>query len=231
MKPTIEYIQTRFESFNSLYFGGSLPPIPIKLSHAKGFLGKITFSRQNRGFFGGYKNTDFVLRINVRIDLPQEVIDDTILHEMIHYYIGFNQWKDTSTHGELFRREMARINAAGNRHITISHRLTPVEQHQAVVHKGRVVALVTFEDGKKGVKVVPKQIRHILAWNRDVRCHFPIRSIDWYYTADPFFAQYPSSVAYRIYLCTPPDLSTAHRLLVSDHQVRLQIYPSNPLRW
>ena len=203
MKATIDYIQKRFDEYNSLYFGGVLPAIPIRLSHAKGFLGKVTFTRKKQGLFGGYKNTEFVLRINVRIDLPEEVIEDTILHEMIHYYIGVNQWKDSSSHGTLFRREMARINAAGNRHITISHRLSEEEKQQAIVKKERVVALVTFEDGKQGIKVVPKQVRHIQTWEKKVRRYFPIRSIEWYLTDDDLFAKYPSSMALRVYLLSP----------------------------
>lgn len=125
MKPTIEYIQAHFDAYNKQFFGGQLPTQPIKLSHAKGFLGKVTFVRRRQWLFGPYRNEHFVLRINVKIDLPEEVIEDTILHEMIHYYIGVNQWKDSSTHGELFRAEMVRINAEGNRHIRISYRLSP----------------------------------------------------------------------------------------------------------
>ena len=125
MKPTVEYIQTYFDAFNRQFFGGQLPPLPVKLSHAKGFLGKVTFVRKRQGWFGGYRNEDFVLRINVRIDLPEELVQDTILHEMIHYSIAVKQIRDTSAHGKLFRAEMARINAEGNRHIRISYRLTP----------------------------------------------------------------------------------------------------------
>lgn len=252
MKATIEYIQSRFDEFNERFFGSSLPPIPIRLSHAKGFLGKITFTRRSslsfpRSLFHPftpYKNTDFVLRINVRIDLPQEVVDDTILHEMIHYYIAVNQWKDTSVHGELFRREMARINREGNRHITISHRLTESEQSQAHLHKGRVVAIITMEDGKTGVKVLPKQIRHILAWDKQARRafsrsaitnnHSPITRITWYYTDNEYFAKYPSSTALRIYLIADPDtlpVATAHRLLIEDNRVRLIPNPASRLKW
>lgn len=202
MKATIEYIQKRFDEYNRQFFGGQLPPLPVKLSHAKGFLGKVTFVRKRQGWFGGYRNEDFVLRINVRIDLPEELVQDTILHEMIHYSIAVRQLRDTSTHGRLFRAEMARINASG-RHITISHRLSEEEKLQAIVKKERAVAFVTFEDGKRGVKVVPKQVRHIQAWDKKVRRYFPIRSIEWYLTDDDLFARYPSSMAMRIYLLSP----------------------------
>ena len=122
MIPSLEYIKERFDEYNRQFFGGQLPPLPIKLSHANRFLGKVTYVRKWKGLFRGYKNEDFVLRINVRIDLPEELVQDTILHEMIHYYIAVNQPHDTSAHGRLFRAEMARINQQGNRHITISYR-------------------------------------------------------------------------------------------------------------
>lgn len=205
MKPTVEYIQTHFDAYNRQFFGGALPTLPIKLSHAKGFLGKVTFMRKRQGLFVGYRNEDFVLRINVRIDLPEELVQDTILHEMIHYYIAVNQLRDTSTHGRLFRAEMARINAAGNRHITISHRLNEEQRAQARIHKVRAVAIVHFTDGKTGVKVVPKQEKHIRYWNRMAPRRFSIERIEWYLSDDPYFAQFPSSVAMKIYLVKEPE--------------------------
>lgn len=200
MIPTIPYIQSRFDEFNARYFNGSLPPVPIKLSHAKGFLGKLTFTRRKQGLFRGYRNEDFVLRINARIDLPEELVQDTILHEMIHYYIAVNNLKDSSTHGALFRREMARINAEGGRHITVSHRLTETERAQAVVHKTRMVAVVHFKDGKTGVKVVPNRREHVLYWQRMALRRFAIDKIEWHLTDDDYFAKFPSSVAMKIYL-------------------------------
>ena len=201
----MEYIQAHFDEYNRQYFGGQLPSLPIKLSHAKGFLGKVTFVRKRQGLFGGYKNEDFVLRINVRIDLPEELVQDTILHEMIHYYIAVNQFRDTSTHGRLFRAEMARINAEGHRHITISHRLSEEQQAQAHIHKERAVAIVHFSDGKTGVKVVPKQEKHIRYWHQMAMRRFPIDHIDWYLSDDPYFAQFPSSIAMKIFIIPNPE--------------------------
>ena len=205
MIPTIEYIQNHFDAYNARFFDGALPPLPIRLSHAKGFLGKLTFTRRKQGLFRGYHNENFVLRINVRIDYPEELLQDTILHEMIHYYIAVNQWRDTSTHGQLFRREMARINAEGNRHISISHRLTEEQRAQVVIHKQRAVALVRFKDGKTGIKIVPNQAQHIRYWQRTAMRRMPIESIEWYLSNNDFFAHYPSSVALRVYLIPNPE--------------------------
>ncbi|MBR6117857.1 MAG: SprT-like domain-containing protein [Paludibacteraceae bacterium] len=128
MIPTVDYIQSCFDEYNVLFFNGTLPPIPIKLSNARTFLGKVTFVKRRKWLFGEWVYSNFKLRINTRFDLPEELIQDTILHEMIHYYIAVNHLRDTSTHGQLFRREMKRINEQGNRHITISYRLTALSQ-------------------------------------------------------------------------------------------------------
>ena len=49
-KITIPYIQKKFDDFNRQYFGNLLPPIPIKLSNAKTFLGKVCFRKERKLF-------------------------------------------------------------------------------------------------------------------------------------------------------------------------------------
>ena len=134
---------------------------------------------------------------------------------MIHYYIAVNQWNDTSVHGQLFRREMARINAEGNRHITISHRFTDSQRAQSIIHKTRVVALVRFSDGQLGIKVVPRQKQHIRYWHnaalRTFAIHRPsIEHIDWYLSENDYFARFPSSVAMKVFLIAQPEEIPLH---------------------
>ncbi len=245
MIATTAYIQQRFDAFNRLFFGGELPPIPIRLSNAKGFLGKVCYKRVRKPnglsgvLFGkaAYENTDFVLRINTRIDLPEEVVEDTILHEMIHYYIAYHQWQDTSSHGRLFRREMERINQAGGRHIGITHRLTDEQQTQANgTAKLRVAGIVYFRNGKVGIKIVPKQIRAIVQFRQQAQRHFDIERIDWYLTKDEYFGKYPSSTALRIYLVDDgakllSALQGARRILYDGRTVRLDTNPNSNLSW
>ena len=96
MTPTIPFIKEKFDEYNRMMFDGKLPDIPIRLSNAKGFLGMCCFKKKRNGLMGKVVNYDFVLRINTRFDLPQDIVEDTIIHEMIHYYIASNQLKDTS---------------------------------------------------------------------------------------------------------------------------------------
>ena len=90
MKATIPYVEKKFEEFNQQMFAGKLPKLPIELSDAKTFLGQIVFKRRKVDD-GKEEHYDFRLRINTRIDLPEEEIEDTIIHEMIHYFIGVNK--------------------------------------------------------------------------------------------------------------------------------------------
>lgn len=214
---TIPYIQQKFEAFNRLYFGDQLPPIPIELSNAKTFLGKLCFRKERKPFSSKWRYSDFVLRINTRIDLSEEEAEDIILHEMIHYYIAFRQWEDSSAHGYLFRAEMERLNASG-RHIRISHRLTPKQREQAQgQRKMRVVCIAYFKDSRLGIKVIPKQVSHILRFHRAAPAHFPLDHLEWYLSDSPLFAQYPSSSTLRFYLC--PDMEKLHDALQTAHHI------------
>ena len=205
---TIPYIQQKFDDFNRQYFNAQLPPIPIKLSNAKTFLGKVCFRKERKLCSCKWHYSDFVMRINTRIELPEDVVEDIVLHEMIHYSIAVTQQQDTSAHGRLFRAEMARLNAEG-RHICISHRLTPEQREQAQgQRKTRVVCVAYFKDGRVGIKVVPKQVPNVLRFHRAALAHFSIDHLDWYLSDSTFFAQYPSSSALRFYLCQNTNTNT-----------------------
>lgn len=236
MIPTISYIRARFEEYNRLYFDGSLPLLPMRLSNAKGYLGRVSFKRVLQPD-GTHHNTDFVLHINARIDLPEEVVEDTILHEMIHYYIGYHQLRDTSPHGQLFRAHMERINRTGNRRICVSTRLTKEQQRQIIgVAKPHVVAVAHFSDGRIGLKVIPRQVKTILRFHRQALRSFPIDDIQWYYTEDEYFSRYPSSEKLRLYLITDCDelrsvLAKSRRITLSANGLRLEVNSGSNLLW
>ncbi len=234
--PSLPYIRTRFEEYNRLYFEESLPLLPIRYANAKGYLGRVSFKRVLQPD-GTRRNTDFALYINARIDLPEEVVEDTILHEMIHYYIGYHQLRDTSPHGKLFRANMERINRMGNRHICISTRLSKEQTRQITgVAKPHVVAVAHFADGRIGIKVVPRQANTILHFHRQALRSFPIDDIRWYYTEDEYFSRYPSSDKLRLYLITDCDglrgaLAKSRRITLSANGIRLEPNLGSNLLW
>ena len=199
-------------------FAGKLPMLPIELSNAKTFLGQCVF-KIRRLPNGRTEKYDFRLRINTRVDLSEQELEDTVIHEMIHCYILTQGIHDSSAHGVVFRRFMSDINSRFGRHVTISHRLkkdqagtTPVEMKP----KTRTVALVSLKDGRRGIKVLPGTERSIRAYTSGIRRHFNVDSVKLYRSNDPFFGGFPSSSALRIYLLNEDDIqrhftnNTAH---------------------
>lgn len=223
MVATKPYVEACFERFNREIFRGELPPIDIRMSNAKGFLGKLCF-RRTRSFFGQEKYSDFCLRINTRIDLPEAELEDTVIHEMIHYYIALRGIRDTSAHGMEFRRLMTHINRTYGRHVSISHRTTAVEREQlaGTAATPRVIGLIALSDGKTCIKRIPVQGRMGYgAMDRKLRQCFQVVSTAWYFTTDPYFGQFPSSLALRMTIVSReevlPHLQGAHPLPLREN--------------
>lgn len=195
MKATVPYIEKKFEEYNQQMFAGVLPKLPIEISDAKTFLGVCVF-RVREKENGKKEFFDFKLRINTRVDLPEEVIEDTIIHEMIHYYIGYKQIEDVSAHGPLFVMMMNMINEKFGRHLTISHKSASEEEAREFVDKTarwHVIAIISLSDGKKGVKVLPRIIQRVTTFYTEMLKDPKIGSIDLYLHNDPYFNQFPNS--------------------------------------
>ena len=200
MKATIPYIEQKFEEFNRQMFGGKLPKIPVELSDAKTFLGQCVFKKRKKPF-GKMELYDFRLRINTRLDLPEREVEDIIIHEMIHYYIGYNRLEDTSAHGPLFLSIMNESNRKFGRNLTVSHKSTK-EQREQLQDKHshyHVIAVVNFHDGRTGIKVLPRVLRSILYYYNNVLANSEIASIQLYMSNNVFFNRYPNSSALKVH--------------------------------
>lgn len=215
MIATLDFLVKRFETFNHAYFDGALPPVPIKLGRAVRSLGSCTYKKR-RKWFGKLEYYDFCLHISTRYDLPEEELEDILLHEMIHYEILVNQLQDTSAHGRLFRARMKQFNEQYGRHISVSHRhaLPPVATPKD--RRPQVVALVHMKNGRIGVKRLPASLQRINAYRRGLLHSGEVVSVDFYLTDDPYFLRFPKSSALNIFFPADPDLLThftAARLL------------------
>lgn len=187
MKADIPFIEKKFEEFNKLMFAGELPKLPIELSNAKTFLGQCVF-KIRRLTNGKTEKYDFRLRINTRIDLPEQELEDTIIHEMIQYYIGINQLNDTSAHGQI----MDAINVRYGRHMTITHKVTKEQREQAYDKRQHwhVVAIVEFKNDKTGIKVLPRIVPRILNYYNKIGAINSVSQIKLYMSNDIFFNRF-----------------------------------------
>ena len=214
MTPTVEYLEERFDTFNRMCFDGALPRIPIKLSRARTFVGRLIY-RPVRDWRGRVvRREDFVLRISTYFDLPEAEIEDTLIHEMIHYWIAWRGIKDTSSHGKEFRRIMKEINALHGRHLTISHKSTPEEQDRDTRVRDHYFCVSQLADGRTALTVAAQpciaRIRRAFRWSPTVR------SQTWYHSRDPWFNRYPHCRSPKIFPVDPavlqPHLDAAELL-------------------
>lgn len=195
MKATIEYVERKFNEYNQQMFGGSLPLLPIVMTEAKGFLGVLAHKKRLNAD-GKEEYYDFRMRINTRVDLPESEVEDTIIHEMIHYYIGYKQIEDVSSHGPVFQTLMNMINEKFGRHITISYKPSSegdAKQFVDTKEKWHAIAILSLKDGKKGVKVVPKNQPAIIEFYNEALKDPKITEVSLYWHNDPYFNQFPPS--------------------------------------
>lgn len=199
MTATLPFIQQTFDTFNAQCFEGVLPPVPIILTKAKSFLGKMEY-RSVRGLFGLVSsNKDFRMKISTSFDLPEEELEDVVLHEMIHYYIAWRGIRDTSVHGETFRSIMKQLNGKFGRNITVRHKSSGGSQPEPDTSRPgrRFVCITSFADGSRGVTVAATT--KVLALHRYFSRCPDIKGIRWYSSSDPFFDRYPRSRTPKVY--------------------------------
>lgn len=199
MIPTLDYVKRKFDEYNALCFEGSLKTPPIRMTTARSYLGQVSYKRR-RTLTGRLSYSDFVLRFSARIDRPEAVVEDTILHEMIHYWILSTGRRDTSAHGPLFRAKMAEINARHGRHITISHRPSEDEKDGDTERRPHLVCLISLRDGRRGFFVAART-RLFALWD-EVAALPQVAEWRWVVTRDPFFNRFPRCLRPKLYRLT-----------------------------
>lgn len=190
MTPTLEYIEQKFREFNKQIFNSCLPTPAFRLTDAKTSMGGLYFRKKVTPKGIWYSN--ITLGISQNYDLPQDALDDVIIHEMIHLYILSQKIHDTSTHGTAFRKLMDEINQKFNRHVTISAKNSAVQGTKPILTTiGSPVyfCVIKMKDGQTGIMAVAKT-RIFELW-RIVSTTPGVVQADWYVSIDPYFANFP----------------------------------------
>lgn len=212
MRPTVEYLQKQFTFLNNQCFEGKLKPVNIVLSNASTFLGRLCFVRKR--VWGKVRLSDFLIRISVRYDMEESVIIDTLLHEMIHYYIASFNIKDTSSHGEVFQKIMNALNARFGYHLSITHKVvdgTAMAEQKAkeremkrTAYKRHFIGVAQLYDGNTYVlQAASTRVRML---DRQLRQYYPIKSLQWYGSISPFWNKYPNCITPKLYAIDKADL-------------------------
>lgn len=202
MKPTIDYLQTAFEKYNRLCFDGLLPHPTLTLSRAKTRLGWMKCQR--RQLLGATTQQRFTIALTTAYDLPQTMLDDVLIHEMIHLYIAAHQLKDTSPHGQLFQRIMQAINIRHQRHIRVAFRPTdlpssatptastaPPTQHAHIAKRTGPYIVMAIETVEHHYYLSSVAQRAVATVARMARSQHQFLHVEWLVSEDESLVRYP----------------------------------------
>lgn len=222
MIASIDYVKRKFAEYNERCFEGELEPLPFRLSSARTFLGQVRFKRKPNPD-GTWHYSDFIFVISNKRDYPETEVEDTILHEMIHYYILSNQIQDTAPHGAVFTQMMNDINRRFHRNISVSHRRTKEEQDKDTEVRQHLVCAIRFNSGETGITIAAKT-RLFQLWDQLPRVP-EIVECKWFFTKDPYFNRFPRAITLKVYRIPPAELKEhlAHALPLERNGKKIRV--------
>lgn len=188
MRPTLQYIEDKFDYYNHLCFDGSLPRPVFKLTQRPTKVGCTNIKLVQ---INGKYVKQVTLEFSIRYDLPESEYIDTIVHEMIHYYISINNMNDDSPHGTFFRSMMNDISEKYGIRITITYD----EEEEALIaretDRNRYICVIEGEDDYKFAIVFRDKLFQY--WEQIPRLP-GVKHVRWYVSNRAIFERYPSRI-------------------------------------
>ena len=214
---TIDWMEEWFKRFDQEYFGGKLPLPELSLTRAKTRLGQLAFKRASR--WGRTKLYDFKLSMSTYYDMTEQQAKSVLLHEMIHYIIGYTGLKDTSPHGVVFRGMMDNLNCKYGWDIRVMTSTKGWKVSERVAEKKKakgpqtyLMLAIELKDGKFYLSRVnpgfARRIEKQLPMVRELRSH------RWYTTQESYFEDYPQVRRLRGRRLTKNDFEKLQNVLV-----------------
>ena len=214
---TIDWMEEWFKRFDQEYFGGKLPLPELSLTRAKTRLGQLAFKRASR--WGRTKLYDFKLSMSTYYDMTEQQAKSVLLHEMIHYIIGYTGLKDTSPHGVVFRGMMDNLNRKYGWDIRVMTSIKGWKVSEQVAEKKKakgpqtyLMLAIELKDGKFYLSRVnpgfARRIEKQLPMVRELRSH------RWYTTQESYFEDYPQVRSLRGRRITKNDFEKLQNVLV-----------------
>lgn len=214
---TIDWMEEWFKRFDQEYFGGKLPLPELSLTRAKTRLGQLAFKRASR--WGRTKLYDFKLSMSTYYDMTDQQAKSVLLHEMIHYIIGYTGLKDTAPHGVVFRGMMDNLNRKYGWDIRVMTSTKGWKVSERVAEKKKakgpqtyLMLAIELKDGKFYLSRVnpgfARRIEKQLPMVRELRSH------RWYTTQESYFEDYPQVRSLRGRRITKNDFEKLQNVLV-----------------
>lgn len=213
---TIDWMEEWFKRFDQEYFGGKLPLPEFSLTRAKTRLGQLAFKCASR--WGRTKLYDFKLSMSTYYDMTEQQAKSVLLHEMIHYIIGYTGLKDTAPHGVVFRGMMDNLNRKYGWDIRVMTSTKGWKVSERVAEKKKakgpqtyLMLAIELKDGKFYLSRVnpgfARRIEKQLPMVRELRSH------RWYTTQESYFEDYPQVRSLRGRRITKGDFEKLQNVL------------------
>ena len=212
---TIDWMEEWFKRFDQEYFGGKLPLPELALTRAKTRLGQLAFKRASR--WGRTRLYDFKLSMSTYYDMTEQQAKSVLLHEMIHYIIGYTGLKDTAPHGVVFRGMMDNLNRKYGWDIRVMTSTKGWKVSERVAEKKAkgpqtyLMLAIELKDGKFYLSRVnpgfARRIEKQLPMVRELRSH------RWYTTQESYFEDYPQVRSLRGRRITKGDFEKLQNVL------------------
>ncbi len=204
MIATLAFLEEKFKVLNDLCFKGLLPTPTLRLCNVTTFLGCVRFrSSREPPVDSRYKLV--VICLNTKYDLPEEELEDVILHEMIHYYLLCKHHFEDKPHGKEFKRIMNLINERHGRHITVSHKVLKNAKELDTERRCHDLLLLDLVDGKFGI--CHPTYSHFQAAVEKLSMHPDVKKLTYYQSYDPFFNRFKRTYSYKVYLITAEEIA------------------------
>lgn len=205
-----------FKRFDQEYFGGKLPLPELGLTRAKTRLGQLAFKRSTR--WGRTKIYDFKLSMSTYYDMTDKQAKSVLLHEMIHYIIGYTGLKDTAPHGVVFRGMMDNLNRKHGWDIRVMTSTKGWKVSETVVARKKaagpqiyLILAVELKDGKHFLsRVSPRFARSL---ERQLLKAKEVSSYSWYTTQESYFEDFPQVRSLRGRRITKGDFEKLRNVL------------------
>ena len=213
---TIDWMEEWFKRFDQEYFGGKLPLPELGLTRAKTRLGQLAFKRSTR--WGRTKIYDFKLSMSTYYDMTDKQAKSVLLHEMIHYIIGYTGLKDTAPHGVVFRGMMDNLNRKHGWDIRVMTSTKGWKVSEKVEARKKaagpqtyLILAVELKDGKHFLsRVSPRFARSL---ERRLSAVRELRSHSWYTTQESYFEDFPQVRSLRGRRITKGDFEKLRNVL------------------
>ena len=213
---TIDWMEEWFKRFDQEYFGGKLPLPELGLTRAKTRLGQLAFKRSSR--WGRTKLYDFKLSMSTYYDMTDKQAKSVLLHEMIHYIIGYTGLKDTAPHGVVFRGMMDNLNRKHGWDIRVMTSTKGWKVSEKVEARKKaagpqtyLILVVELKDGKHFLSRVSPRFAHSL--ERQLLTAKEVISYSWYTTQESYFEDFPQVRSLRGRRITKGDFEKLRNVL------------------